>query len=396
MRRTFTESWFGPDAKSAHIGWLCVATALGLSLLGVYAIDVATYPQSGALSTHGRTLQQLMFLGAGLIAAVAISKPNPHFIRILAWPSLVIVIGLLIFLLIPMVPASIVRPRNGCRGWIDLGAFDLQPSELAKIAFVLAAAEYLRYRDNHRTALGLIPPALITMIPVGLIMLQPDLGVAMLFLPAIFAIVLAAGSKMRHLTAVVLAGALAMPIAYQMLRPYQKDRIVGLWHQIKGDATAASTAEMFQATTAISVSGAGQTEGYSDGKARAILRYTQLPERHNDMVFSVIMTRFGLFGGVFVLALYGLWCLGALIAAARCKDPFGRLVIVGFVAIVAAQVFINVGMNVGLVPIIGVTLPFVSYGGSSMVTVWIMTGLIFSFAVRKPARMARPTFEYGN
>ncbi|MGQ0629211.1 MAG: FtsW/RodA/SpoVE family cell cycle protein, partial [Phycisphaerales bacterium] len=371
-----------------------LAAALGLSLLGVYAIDIATYAEAGRLSTHPRTLQQLIFLGAGVFAALLVTKPHPHFVRLLAWPALAVVVGLLLFLLVPFVPASIVRPRNGCRGWIDLGPFDLQPSELAKVAFVLAAAEYLRYRENHRTIPGLIAPALITMVPVGLVMLQPDLGMAMLFIPGIFAILLAAGAKRRHLLMVVLAGVLALPMAYPLLKPYQKERIVGLWRQIRGQADLKANPELFQAQTAQMVAGAGETFGLGEPMTRAVLRYTQLPERHNDMVFSVIMARFGLAGGLAVLGLYALWFISALRCAAACKDGFGRLVIVGFVAIIGAQVFINVGMNIGLVPIIGITLPFVSYGGSSMITVWVMTGLVFSIASRRPPRLARPTFEF--
>ncbi len=394
MRRSFINRWFGQDAQVLHWGWLCLAAALGLSLLGLYAIDVATYSEPGALSTHGRTVQQIIFLGVGILAALIVATPHPHTVRLLAWPALAVVVLLLIFLLLPFVPTSIVRPRNGCRGWIDFGRFDLQPSELAKIAYVLAAAEYLRYRNNHRTLIGLVPPAVITMIPVGLILLQPDLGMSLLFIPAVFAILLTAGAKLKHLSLVVLAGALALPMAYTMLKPYQKERIVGVWQQIRGKADLKANPELFQAQTAITLAGSGQGSGYSDPKARAMLHYTQMPERHNDMVFSVIMTRFGLVGGLLVLLLYGMWVVGALFAAMVCKDGFGRLVIVGFVAIVSGQVFINIGMNIGLVPIIGITLPFVSYGGSSLITVWIMTGLIFSIAMRRPTRMARPTFEF--
>jgi rod shape determining protein RodA len=112
------------------------------------------------------------------------------------------------------------------------------------------------------------------------------------------------------------------------------------------------------------------------------------------MVYSVIVNRFGLWGGLLVLGLYGVWTLGALLAAAATRDAFGRLVIVGFAAIVAAQTFINIGMNLGIMPIIGLTLPFVSYGGSSMLTVWMMTGLIVGIALRRPARMARDVLAF--
>jgi rod shape determining protein RodA len=131
------------------------------------------------------------------------------------------------------------------------------------------------------------------------------------------------------------------------------------------------------------------TEGYNDAKARKVVRFSRLPERHNDMVFSVIVARFGLLGGLAVVGLYGVWLTGALLTAAASREAFGRLMIVGFAAILTAQVVINIGMNVGIVPIIGLTLPFVSYGGSSMLTVWVMTGLVVGVGLRRPGRMAR-------
>jgi cell division protein FtsW (lipid II flippase) len=385
---------FGEGATGAHWAWLCVVAGLGLSALGVYAIDVASYARPGTLGEHGRTLQQLIFLAVGLLAAGVVALPNPHTVRLLAWPALAVTVGLLVFLLIPWVPTWLVRPRNGCRGWIDLGVFDLQPSELAKVAFVLASAEYLRYRKNHRQFWGLVPPGIIAAVPVGLILLQPDLGTASLFVPAVFAMLLAAGARLRHLLVIVLLVVCAGASTYPFLKPYQKARIVTLLGQFRGDEAAAADPNAFQARTAVVVAGAGQATGYADGQARTVLRHSGLPERHNDMVFAVISARFGVWGALGTLLLYAVWMAGALLTAAVCRDGFGRLVAVGLAAIVSAQVFINVGMNVGLVPIVGLTLPFVSYGGSSMVTVWLMTGLIFGIAARKPARMARPAFEF--
>src|SRR5690606_25301913 len=119
-----------------------------------------------------------------------------------------------------------------------------------------------------------------------------------------------------------------------------------------------------------------------------------LPERHNDMVLAVLMTRFGLLGGIVVLALYLLWLAGAALVAVTCREPLGRLLVIGLAGFIAAQVVVNVGMNIGLAPIVGITLPFVSYGGSSLVTVWLMTGLIFNVAMRRPLPPYRPSFEY--
>lgn len=393
MRPSLLQRAFGPNIEWANWGCLPLLASIALSALGVYAIDVGSTDTGTALA-H-RAMVQLVYLAVGVLAACTVCVPRIHLVRLLSWPILACTVGLLVFLLLPFIPASIVRPRNGCRGWIDLGPADLQPAELAKVAYVLAMAEYLRFRSDHRTWVGLTPVAVITMIPVALITLQPDLGTALLFIPTAFAILLAAGAKLKHLAIVVLAGTLAAPAMYPFLKPHQKQRIVGLIKQVQGDTAHRSDADVFQASTAIMLVGSGQAQGYNDAMARTIVRFSRLPERHNDMIFAVVAARFGLTGGLMVLALYGLWALGALLAAAASRDAFGRLVCVGSTAMIATQAVVNMGMNVGVMPIVGLPLPFVSAGGSSMVSVWLMTGLVFSVGMRPPPRMARPTFEFG-
>ncbi|MGH7132688.1 MAG: FtsW/RodA/SpoVE family cell cycle protein [Phycisphaerales bacterium] len=395
--KSVVERLFGPDSTLFHWGWLCVAAGLGLSAMGIYAIDVGsqvTAPEHLS-ELSGRAIRQGVFLGIGLVAAAMICVPNFRVVRMLAWPAFFVSMALLVFLLVPWVPSSIVRPRNGVRAWIDLGFTDFQPSEMAKIAFVLVAADYLRFRKNHRTLTGLIPPALLTFVPIGLICLEPDLGVALLFLPAIFAILIAAGARLNHLAVVMLAGALAAPAAYPLLKPYQQQRIISLVTQLKDDKKQPDD-NAFQQRTGVMLTGAGEAGGIAEEKARALVRYSALPERHNDMVFAVLTARFGLVGALGMFALYAMWTLGALATAAITKDGWARLVIVGLATMVMAQVVVNTAMVVGILPIVGLTLPFVSYGGTSMLAMWVITGLIVSVAMRKPARMSRPTFEFGD
>lgn len=400
MRPSLWRIIIGQEITQRHAAWLCVLAALGLSLLGIYSIDLAsgvvTPPGvAGATSSgHAYAVRQCIFLGVGLLAAGLITLPHYRWIRWLAWPAMVGCLGLLVFLLLPFVPTSIVAPRNGARCWIDLGPIEFQPGEVAKVAFVLVLADYLRFRQNHRTLGGLLPPAAIAFIPAALITLQPDLGMALLFVPALFAMLLTAGAKMKHLVIVVLIAMLASPAAYPLLKPHQKARIDGLIKMIR-DPKQGADGINYQALTAQMLGGAGQLTGVSDAKARALITFAKLPERHNDMILAVILTRFGLLGGLAMLGLYALWFAGAYATAALSKDAFGRLVVVGFMAIIFAQTFVNVGMTIGLMPIVGLTLPFVSYGGTSLLTVWGMTGLIVSIAMRRPTRLARPAFEFG-
>jgi cell division protein FtsW (lipid II flippase) len=415
----------GSSVTALHGAWLCVFAGLVLSMLGIYAIDLGTVDAPANpgefITMSGLVLRQTIFLVIGLFAAALIALPHYRWLRIGSWILFFSLLGLLVFLLIPFVPTSIVHPRNGARAWIELGPIDFQPGELAKVAFVLVIADYLRFRENHRTLFGLIPPAVIAFVPALLIALQPDLGMATLFAPAIFAMLLAAGARLRHMVAVVGAAfcgvaivvvlAIALPMgSVPLLKSHQQLRIVGLYSMIvdpdgtgrnlgprSSVAGTTSTEDMtFQARVSKRMVGAGGWAGLTDAQTRALHKYNELPERHNDMILSVIMTRFGMIGGMVVLGLYGLWLFGAYITAATCRDAFGQLVVVGLTALIVTQTIINVGMVLGILPIIGLTLPFVSYGGTSMVTVWLITGVVFSVAMRRlgATNMSRPAFEF--
>lgn len=382
----------GQIAVNIGPAWLTLLASLGLALIGVHAIDLGASPKPmPALAPMA--FRQLIYVGMGLMACLAMTLPRYRLLGALSWGVYAIIIALLLFLLLPFVPPWLVRPRNGARGWIDLGQFDLQPSELAKIAWVLTIAWYLRFRRNHRTLRGLLPPAIITGVPVALITLEPDLGNAVLFIPALFAILVAAGAKLRHLALIVTIAAMAAPAAYPLLLPHQKARIIGMILQAKGDASADQDINM-QSVTAQRLVGAGEEAGVGASRTRTLVHFNALPERENDMVFAVVANRFGFLGGLAVIGLYGAWVVGAIWTAALCREPFGRLVPVGLAAFVSVQAFINIGMNLGLLPIIGITLPFVSQGGSSEITMWVMTGLILSIGARRPHAMLRHSFEY--
>lgn len=388
---------FKAVVKPTNPAWLTVLASLGLSLLGIYGIDLARQlrADASAPSLDPVAMKQIQLLAVGLLAAIIIALVDYRWLSYVALAIALLVLGLLVFLLLPGVPESIVRPRNGARGWINLGVFDIQPSELAKIAFVLVLANYLRFRSNHRRPGGLIPPAIIAFVPIALITLQPDLGSAMTFVPALFAMLLAAGAKKRHLVIIVAVAAMAAPLSYPLLKPHQQQRINGLLAQIQGNKRLDQDIN-FQPVTAQSLVGAGGIEGTTDERSRALVHFSRLPERHTDMVYSVLVNRFGLLGGLAVIGLYGLWIFGALLTAAVAKEPFGRLIVVGLAAFVATQAIVNISMNVGLAPIVGITLPFVSYGGSSLIASWIMVGLIFSVSVRQSRLPQRKSFEYSD
>lgn len=380
-----------PRVTLRHPAWIVLGASVALTALGIYSINLTS--GVGAESMSYYAVKQSVFLFVGLVAGAAVAAPHYRHIRTFTPVLSAVAVGLLVFVLIPWVPEAVVTPRNGSRRWISLVVTDFQPSELAKIAYVLAMASYFRFRKNYRTLRGLIPPALITLVPMGLVLVEPDLGTALLFGPMLFAVLVAAGAKLKHLALIVLLMSVAAPAMYPVLRPHQKARVQALINQIRGDDRFNDTIN-YQGDRAMTLVGAGGVDGLGATKSRAVIDFNELPEDHNDMIFAVIANRFGFLGGVVTLGLYLAWAGGALLTAAWCKDPYGRLVCVGLAGLVAAQAGVNIGMTLGVLPITGMTLPFVSYGGSSLITSFLMVGLIFNVAMRRPAYLQRKSFEF--
>ena len=389
------------DARTLHqpavsmwsVGWLCVIAAAALSALGVFAIGTTIGTTTG-IDEPDYAMRHLTHTAIGIVAALLVAVPHYRWIQRASYPLLAVIVGLLIFVLVPWVPQEIVRPRNGARRWINLGLTDFQPSELAKIAYVLSLASYLRFRSNYRRLPGLLLPLALTFLPLGLVLVEPDLGTAMLFLPTFLAMLIAAGARLKHIALVILLGLSLAPTMYPLLEDHQKDRVKAMVAQMTGD-TRYELGIGYQGARARTLVGAGGVTGVGRQHAADLLNYNKLPFDHNDMIFAVVCCRWGLLGGLATWALFGLLGLGGALAAAHCKDPFGRLVAVGIVTILFAQMIINTGMTIGVLPITGMTLPFVSYGGSSVISAWLMIGLLVNIAMRRSRYMAREAFDFG-
>jgi len=369
--------WFNP-------GWLCVLAALGLSILGLLAISTTSSDHATRAAMH---------LVLGLVAAAIVVIPHHRTLDWLSLPALIAVLVLLVIVLVPFMPEFIVRPRNNARRWINLGFMDLQPSELAKIAYVMALATYLKHRRSYRTLVGLVAPLTLTFVPMALILVEPDLGTALLFLPTLFAMLVAAGAKLWHLVLIAVLGMAMAPSMYPLLKPHQKNRILALGAQVTGDDRYEDDIG-FQGAKAMMLVGAGGVSGVGREQARDLVLFNALPEDHNDMIFAVVCCRWGIVGAATLWTLYGGLAVGALLVAGQARDPFARLVPVGLTAVLGAQAFINCGMTIGLLPITGLTLPFVSYGGSSLISSWIMVGLVLGVALRRPRPATPEAFDF--
>jgi cell division protein FtsW (lipid II flippase) len=378
-RRAGSLAWFTP-------AWIAVAAALGLSLLGIEAIGT-TRPESAA--------RQWAFLPIGLVAALVVAAPDYRRYRTLVPVFAAGVVFLLVFVLLPGVPDAIVRPRNGARSWISLGGLDFQPSELAKTVFILAMAAWLSSTAVHRKWWGFLVTLGLAAVPVGLIVLEPDLGSALLFLPTLAAMLIAARGRLSHLLAGVLLAAVLGPFAYlTALQPYQRARIDAIVAQWQGD-TRFEQREGFQGWRAMRLVGSGGLAGVGEEHARSLVRLNALPEEHNDMIFAVVAVRWGAVGALATVGAYLALVTAALATALLGRDGFGRLVAVGIAGLTLSQASINIGMTVGLLPITGITLPFVSYGGTSLVASWINLGLLLGVGLRRPKPGDREGPAYG-
>ncbi|MFM7051121.1 MAG: FtsW/RodA/SpoVE family cell cycle protein [Planctomycetota bacterium] len=370
--------------RLATPAWIAVGAALFLSLLGISAIAV-TRPELAA--------RQGVYLAIGVGCALLATLVPPRQARVLCWFVLAVALALLVFVLLPFVPRSIVTPRNGARAWINLGASDFQPSELAKIAFIMCMSQWLALHGAPRTLRALAMPAVLFAVPVGLIVLEPDLGSALLFVPTVLAMLLAAGARMRHVLPALAAAAVLAPIAYfAVLKPYQRARIDAIVAQVKGD-TRFERDIGFQGWRAMRLVGAGGAFGNDAAHAKALIVRNALPEEHNDMIFAVVGCRHGFVGGAAVLLAYALFAVSAIAVALSVRDGWSKLVAVGIGALLFGQMAVNIGMTVGLLPITGVTLPFVSYGGSSLLACWTLVGLLLGIGIRPPTGGEKDPFD---
>jgi len=339
---------------------VALAGAAGLlAAMGLFALW--THDRDG----HGWFDRQLVW--AGVAAAVMLAAMLPHYrstrhaAYVLYALALVALVALLVF----------ARKTNGARGWFALGPIKLQPAELAKIAVVMAMARWLSVARDLHTVRGLAAPALIAAVPMALILAQPDLGNAIVLVPVAFAMLYVAGARTKHLLAAAAFMLACAPGVWRWgLKDYQKYRITSfLWP----DAVPRDVS--FQQQQSIRACAAGGLTGGEGGGY-------YVPEQHTDFVYSIVCGELGFIGASFMLLLFGILFAQAGRIAAQTREPYGRLVAVGILVFLATQVFVNVGMAIGVAPITGITLPFVSYGGSSLVCCALALGLVLNVGAR--------------
>ena len=291
----------------------------------------------------------------------------------LAYPAYVV--GLALLIAVDVIGTS----GMGGQRWLDLGLLRVQPSELMKIAVVMAIARYFHSRDYYRSRYlkSLIVPVILLILPMIIVMRQPDLGTALMIFAGGISIIFLAGARM-WIFVVGFIGALAsIPIGWSLLHGYQKSRVL-IFLDPEKDPLGAG----YQSTQSMIALGNGGLTG------KGFLQGTQshlnfLPEMKTDFIFTVLVEEFGLLGGLALILLYTIVLLYGLLVGLGCRNQFGRLLAAGLSITLFLYVLINIGMVMGLLPVVGVPLPMVSYGGSAMLTMMIAYGLILSTATNR-------------
>ncbi len=357
----------------SHFDWTLLGLALGLFFFGVLTIYSATYNLTEGGRLAGLASRQLLWLGLSLVALIVAVAVDYHHIDRLAYPFYGAVLGLLLLVLF------IGSVGGGSQRWINLGFFALQPSEPAKLAIVLILAKMLQYDEppgGYRLR-DLWFPSLLVAPLVILTLIQPDLGTAIVLVLVFLSMVLMGGLRFRSLLCLAGTGLALLPIAWPFLKPYQQRRI---WTFLDPNLDPLGAGyHVIQSKIAI---GSGRLfgKGFLNGTQN---RLEFLPAQHTDFIFSVFAEEWGFFGCVFLLALYFALLAYSLRLVVRAKDRFGALLVFGMVVIFFWHVVINVAMVTGVLPVVGVPLPLLSYGGSALLSMMVAVGLIINVSMRR-------------
>jgi rod shape determining protein RodA len=353
-----------------HIDWALVIAVGALCALGVVMIYSTTFdPTRG---TSRMYLTQIYAIAIGVVAMLVTLTLD---YRTFTDKSHLIYIGLCVLLLYVMFFGMV---QMGARRWIPLKAFNLQPSEFAKIAVALVLAKYFGETRGAPSWSDLAIAGVLTIVPFALIAKEPDLGTAVTLLPVFIAIAYLAGMRMKVLGMLCLCFVLAAPLAWRFaLKDYQKSRISTFFDPSQ-DAKGAGY-QQIQARITVG-SGGLQGKGFRNG-TQGQLRF--LPVAHNDFIFSVLAEEQGFAGVLVALGLYLFVILRAIEAARLAKDRLGSYLVLGVLASFTFQVIYNITMSAGLAPVKGITLPFMSYGGSSMIATLAGFGLVLNVRMRR-------------
>jgi rod shape determining protein RodA len=354
-----------------NFDWTLLLTVLALAAIGIASLYSAT---SGWETTSTPIyLKQLSWLGIGLLIALGMCCFDYRHLEHMGFNLYLVNLLLLAAVLV------VGKTSMGATRWLDFGVFNLQPSEVMKIVIIITLARYFSEHGHLQghTLRELVRPFALVAVPVVLTMKQPDLGTALLILFIAVVMILFAGIRRSTLTVLGVLGTLAAGGGWFLLRDYQKQRILTFLNP-ESDPLG-SGYHIIQSKIAVG-SGGLFGKGYMQGTQSQL---SFLPERHTDFAFSVFAEEWGFVGSFFLLMLYLFLIVWGIYIARCAADRFGTFLAVGVVAMLFWHIVVNLGMVIGLLPVVGVPLPLFSYGGTSMVTTMIGTGLLLNVSMRR-------------
>jgi len=350
--------------------WTMLLVVLAICSLGITEIYSATH-KSALAGMHWR---QLWWVLMGMGCMLVISRIDYH--KILDQSPLLYLLGLglLVLVLIP----GVGHMRFGSRSWLPVGGVNFQPSELVKLIIIIVLARFFsEVRTERLTLVDLAKVGMLTGLPVGLILLQPDLGTAMMTVPIAAVGAYLAGIQWKHVVAFVLIGALLLPVSWYLLKPYQQERIHAF---LRPEANPRGSGyQTLQAKIAV---GSGGFWGKGIGKGSQN-QLGFVPVRWSDFIIAALAEEMGFAGVLVTLLLYMFLLLRLVQNAQRAKDRAGMYIVMGVAAVLGVHVFVNVGMMIGYVPVTGIPLPLMSYGGSSTLSVFLALGLVMNVRMKR-------------
>jgi cell division protein FtsW len=344
-------------------------TLLAVGLIMVYSAS-AVWAEHKFQDAFFFAKRQMLFAGVGIIAMFFLMNINYWTWRTWAKTILIVCFVLLILVLIP----GVGNVRNGSRSWIGVGAFSIQPSEFMKLAMIAFLAKYLAERQKLITLFrkGLVPSLALVFTAFAMIMLQPDLGTGTVMIGTCIIMIFVAGARISHFVGLGLLGVAGF-IGLIASAPYRIKRITSFldpWQDPLGSG--------FQIIQSLYAIGPGGLFGLGLGESRQ--KFFYLPEPQTDFIFAILSEELGFIGGSFIILLFALLLWRGIRIALGAPDLYGSFLAVGIIAMIAIQVMINVGVVTGLMPVTGITLPFLSYGGSSLTLMLMAVGVLLNIS----------------
>jgi rod shape determining protein RodA len=365
-----------PAAPWRHLDLTLLLSTLGIAFIGVLMVYSSTRSkqETAGLDPAFFLKRQAVYLALGLVAMAVAALVDYRRIR----DFVPILYGGAVLLLL-LVISPVGTSRRGTQAWFQLGSFQFQPSEASKVVLIVALAAILAGARGSLDTNGLLIALAVALVPMALILVQPDLGTSMVFAAVVIAVLLVAGTQPRHMALLALLGlsAIVMVVQLGLLKDFQRDRLTAFLDP-QSD-TQRSSYNLRQSQIAIAAGGVA---------GRGLFQGTQtnlsfVPEQHTDFIFTAVGEELGFIGGVSLLAFFGVMMWRIWRAAVLARDQFGRLVCVGVLAMLVFQIFENVGMTMGITPITGIPLPFMSYGGSAMIASFVGIGLVLNVHMRR-------------